>query len=156
MLNTSPIIVLVKLGILNEALKLFNEVEIPSGVLEEIERRKDKVYRELTKAISEGKVRVESVKRRLPRLGFGESSVILLALTKGRIAVLDDKRVRRLARELGLEVIGTLSILKKLYENGILAETPAMIHRHLIEVGFFIDKRLFDKVFYGMNDVERK
>ncbi len=104
---------MLNLGILNETLKLFNEVEIPSGVLEEIERRRDKVYRELTKAISEGKVRVESVKRRLPRLGLGESLVILLALTKGKIAVLDDKGARRLARELGLEVIGTLSILKK-------------------------------------------
>jgi len=31
-LNTSPIIVLVKLGILNKALSLFSEVEVPSGV----------------------------------------------------------------------------------------------------------------------------
>jgi len=118
-LNASPIIVLVKLGILNQALNLFCEVEVPSGVLEELERKKDEVYQELMRAIGEGGIRVEGFKKRLPRLGLGESSVILLALTRGKIAVLDDKQARRLARELGLEVIGTLSILKKLYENGV-------------------------------------
>jgi len=100
-------------------------------------------------AISEGRICIEGFKRRLPRLGLGESSAILLALTKDKIAVLDDRRARKLARELGLEVMGTLSILKKLYENGVLAETPNTIYRHLIEIGFYIDKRLFDKVFKG-------
>ena len=33
--NTSPIIVLAKLELLKEALNLFDEVEVPSGVLEE-------------------------------------------------------------------------------------------------------------------------
>jgi len=64
-----------------------------------------------------------------------------------KIGVLDDKRAWRPARELGLEVIGTLSIPKKLYENGVLAETLSTIYRHLIEIGFYIDMRLFDKVF---------
>lgn len=146
-LNTSPVIVLGKLGLLDKALSLFSEVEVPSGVLKELERKKDEVYQELTKAIDAGRIRIEDVERSLPRLGLGESSAILLALMRNKIVVLDDKRARRLARELGLEVIGTLSILKKLYENGILAETPSTIYRRLIEIGFYIDKKLFDKIF---------
>ena len=43
-LNTSPIIVLTRLNLLEEAIKLFDEVEIPRGVLKELERRKDDVY----------------------------------------------------------------------------------------------------------------
>jgi len=81
-LNTSPIIVLVKLGILNQALNLFCEVEVPSGLLEELEKKKDEVYQELMRAIGEGRIRVEGLKRRLPRLSLGESSAILLALTR--------------------------------------------------------------------------
>ena len=46
-LNTSPIIVLVKLGVLDEALNLFSEVEVPSGVLEELERKRNNVHWEL-------------------------------------------------------------------------------------------------------------
>jgi len=146
-LNTSPIIVLIKLRILNEALNLFSEVEIPSGVLEELERKKDEVYQALMEVIGEGRIRIEDVKKRIPRLGLGESSTIILALTKGKIAVLDDKKARELARELGLKVIGTLSILKKLYENGVLTGTPNTIYRHLIEIGFRVDKSLFDRIF---------
>jgi len=37
-LNASPIIVLVRLKVLNEALNLFSEVEVPSGVLEELDK----------------------------------------------------------------------------------------------------------------------
>ncbi len=146
-LNTLPIIVLVKLGLLGKALSLFSEAEVPSGVLEELKRKKNRVYQELTRAIDEGRIRVEDIKRKLPRLGLGESSAILLALMKDKIIVLDDKRARRLARELGLEVIGTLSILKKLYEEGILAETSSTIYRRLVEIGFYIDSKLFDKIF---------
>ena len=37
--------------------------------------------------------------------------------------------------------------LKKLYEEGALAETPSSIYRRLIELGFYIEKKLFDKIF---------
>ena len=146
-LNTSPIIVLGKLRVLDKALNLFSEVEVPSGVIEELGRKKDEVYWELTSLIDEGRIHIEDVKKEIPRLGLGESSAILLALTRDKIVVLDDKRARRLARELGLEVIGTLSILRKLHEEGVLVETPNAIYRRLIEIGFYIDKRLFDKIF---------
>jgi len=66
---------------------------------------------------------------------------------RNKIVVLDDKRTRRLARELGLETIGTLSIPKKLYEEDLLVKTPNAIYRRLVEIGFHIDKKLFDKVF---------
>lgn len=100
-----------KLGLLEKAFSLFSEVEIPHGVLEEVERKRDEVYQELTRLIAEGRIRVEKIRKRLPRLGLSESSAILLALVKNKIIVIDDKRARRLARELGLEVIGILSIL---------------------------------------------
>ena len=109
--------------------------------------RRDKIYQEPDRAIDEGRMHVKDVKIRLPRLGLGESSAIFLALTKGKIIVLDDKRARKLARELGLEVIGTISILRKLYEKGVLTETPSTIYRNLIELGFYIDKKSFDKIF---------
>jgi len=139
--------VLAKLELLEKALDLFSEIEVPSGVLEELKRKKDEVYQELTRAIDEGRVRIEDIRRRVPRLGLGESSAILLALMRSKIVVLDDKRARRLARELGLEVIGTLSIIKRLHEKGTLAETPSMVYRRLVEIGFYVDKSLFDKIF---------
>jgi len=66
---------------------------------------------------------------------------------KEKIAILDDKKARKLARELGLEIIGTLSILKKLYDEGLLKDAPNTLYRRLIEIGFYINKQIFDKVF---------
>jgi len=146
-LNTSPIIVLVRLGLLRKALDLFSDVEVPNGVLVEVRRKRNEVYQELMEVISEGRIRVGKVMKSFPRLGLGESSAISLALNEGKIVVLDDKRARKLARDLGLEVIGTLSILKKLYEKGVLAKQPSTIYRHLVEIGFYIDRKLFDKIF---------
>ena len=55
-LNTSPIIILTKLGVLERALDLFSEVEVPGGVLEELKRKKDEVYQKITRYINEGKI----------------------------------------------------------------------------------------------------
>ena len=95
--NSSPLIVLAKLGLLRQALKLSCEVEIPEVVLEEVSRKRDQAYEELDGLISEGLARVEHVGRALPRLGRGESEAILLALERGKIVVLDGKRARRLS-----------------------------------------------------------
>ncbi|MHA1593417.1 MAG: DUF3368 domain-containing protein [Candidatus Baldrarchaeia archaeon] len=146
-LNSSPIIVLARLGLLEDAINIFGEVEVPRGVLEEIERRKDEVYVEVTRLIKEGKIRVEEVRKQLPRLGLGESSAILLALMKEKIVVLDDKKARKLARDLGIEVIGTLSILKKLRDEGLLKETPNSLYKRLVEIKFYVDKEVFDRIF---------
>ena len=146
-LDSSPLIVLAKLGLLESITKVFNDTEVPQGVLEEISKKKNEVYAGIIKLIRQGKIRIENVKKKLPRLGLGESSAIFLALMKGKIVVLDDKKARKLARELGLEVIGTLSILKKLHNEGLLKDTPNTLYRRLIEIGFYIDKQIFDKIF---------
>ncbi len=146
-LNSSPLIALAKLGLLEKAISIFSEVEVPLGVLDEVEKKKDEAYAEIVKLIEKGRIRVENVRRKLPRLGLGESSAILLALMKEKILVLDDRKARRLAKDLGLEVIGTISVLKKLYEERILEETTDTLYNRLVEIGFYIDKKIFDKVF---------
>jgi len=146
-LDSSPLIVLAKLGLLESITKVFNDIEVPQGVLEEISKKKNEVYAGIIRLIRQGKIRIENVKKKLPRLGLGESSAIFLALMKGKIVILDDKKARKLARELGLEVIGTLSILKKLHDERLLKDTPNTLYRRLIEIGFYIDKQIFDKIF---------
>ncbi len=145
-LDTSPLIVLSKLGLLREGIELFGEVEIPTGVLKEIMRKDDDVRSEVLQYINEGLIKVEEREEEFPRIGLGESSVISLAFERKKMAVLDDKRARRIARELGLTVIGSLSILKKLMVEG--KKVPiSKLYSRLTEIGFYIDKRLFDKLF---------
>ncbi len=147
-LNTSPIIVLTKLGVLEDTIRhVFTDTEIPRGVLLELGRRRDEVYHAVLDLIGKGLLQVEEVSRSFPRLGLGESSAILVALERNKIVILDDKKARRLARELGLEVIGTLSVLRRLYEIGILKMNREQLYIRLLNTGFYIRKSIFDKIF---------
>lgn len=147
-LNTSPLIVLSKLGLLELALtELFYEAQIPQGVLSELGRKDDAVYHLVKDLVRRGLLKVEEVSVSFPRLGVGESSAILVALNKGKVAVIDDKRARRLARELGLEVIGTIAILRELYERGYLKMTIEELYIKLLDLGFYIKKDSYNKIF---------
>lgn len=54
-------------------------------------------------------------------LGLGESETISLALEKGAdFVVLDDKPARRLAAAIGLAVIGTVGVLMRAEEKGLV------------------------------------
>ena len=151
-LNTSPLIVLSKLGLLELALtELFSEAQLPLGVLSELGRKDDAVYHLVKDMVRRGLLKVEEVSVAFPRLGVGESSAILVALNKGKVVVLDDKRARRLARELGLEVIGTLAILRELYEQGYIKMTIEELYIKLLDLGFYIKRDIYNKIFNNKN-----
>ncbi len=147
-LNTSPIIVLSRLGYLRKALQLiFEDAEIPKGVLTELERKKDSLLEDVARLVDEGLIKIEDFVKAYPRLGIGESSAIHLAYEKRKVVVLDDRRARRMARELGLDVIGTLSLLRRLHELGELETSPEELYMHLTRLGFYVSRHVFEKVF---------
>ncbi|MEB2836296.1 MAG: DUF3368 domain-containing protein [Desulfurococcales archaeon] len=151
-LNTSPLIVLSKLGLLELALtELFYEAQLPRGVMSELERKNDAVYHLVKDLVRRGLLKVEEVSVSFPRLGVGESSAILVALNKGKVAVLDDKKARRLARELGLEVIGSIAILRELYEQGYIKMTIEELYIKLLNLGFYIKRDIYNKIFKNKN-----
>ena len=56
-------------------------------------------------------------------LGLGESSVIALALeTRNPLIILDDKRARVYAKNLGLDYIGVIGLLRIGYKKGIIRD----------------------------------
>ena len=61
-------------------------------------------------------------------IGPGESSVISLALeTENSLLIIDDRRARQFALDLGLDIIGTLGLLIRAYENGIIPDIDSII-----------------------------
>jgi len=126
---------------------VFEDAEIPKGVLDEIMRKHDNVTTEVTRLIKEGLLKVEDVVRTYPKLGMGESSAIHLAYLKGKVVVLDDKKARGLARELGLVVIGTLSLLRRLHELDELDLSPDELYIRLVKMGFRVSRHAFEKAF---------
>jgi len=81
-----------------------------------------------------------------PALGAGESEAIALALeVKADLILLDDKAARRLALTLGLPLLGTLGLLLKAKDLGLIKEIrPKLIA--LRSLPFHIGPRLFEAV----------
>jgi len=90
-------------------------------------------------------VDVEKVKL-LYELEQGEAEVIILAKEKGIKQVMIDEKIARLqAKILGLEVIGTLSLLLKAKKRGIVSAIKPLIIK-MIENGIWIK----EEIVYGI------
>jgi predicted nucleic acid-binding protein len=69
-------------------------------------------------------------------IDLGEASSIALALeTRNPLLILDDRRARQFALNFGLEITGTLGLIIRAYEKGIIQDIDSII-ASLREVGF--------------------
>ena len=153
--NSSPIIFLTKLGIIEAASDLFDRIDIPSLVYSEIRRKPDasaKAVEDLIKArqnVSVLKAENERFVNALGRrLGKGEAEAIALSIETGAdLVILDDHAARVEAMRLGLSVKGTLGIVRRLMEKRAFESDLEELFINLKAMGFRIKAELFWKIF---------
>ena len=141
--NSSPLIALAAIGRLDLAASLFHSVSIPPAVAAEIapsipNRPTWLQLRPLTGPLPSSVVR--------PALGHGEREAIALALElrPGHIVV-DDLPARRLARALGLRVVGTLGILLVAKHRGLIDRVRPSLD-DLVKNSFFVGPDLYEEL----------
>jgi predicted nucleic acid-binding protein len=82
-------------------------------------------------------------------LGKGEASSIALALEiKSSLLILDEKKGRKIAEELGIEIIGSLGVLIKAKDKGIIKsikEVLALIEKTNFRISEAIKKKLLNE-----------
>lgn len=110
--------------------KLFEDVYVPESVYYEgvekakkskrVERIKRSVEAGLIKVIIPGKSDLEIAGRFQRTLGLGERDTIAIGLSKRCLVATDDSKPRKVAKELGLSVIGSLGILRLAYKKGLI------------------------------------
>ncbi|WP_258083772.1 DUF3368 domain-containing protein [Thermococcus thermotolerans] len=130
--NTSPLIGLSNIGKLEILRELFGEVFVPPAVVREFGETlpewvvvKHPGDRPLVTALSK-------------LLGDDESEAMALALELGAdFLILDDLKARKIAKELGINVIGTAGILLLAKKRGVVEEVKPLL-RELVEKGFRI------------------
>ena len=82
------------------------------------------------------------------RLGKGEAEAIVLAIERdANLVILDDHVARMEAIRLGLEVKGTLGIVKRLIELGRFKTDLKELYYRLRALGFRIKEGLFWEIF---------
>jgi len=130
--NTSPLIGLSNIGKLEILHEVFGKVFIPPAVRREFGEELPE-WIEVTSPENQPLVSALS-----KLLGAGESEAIALAIELGAdFLILDDLKARKIARELGVNVIGTAGVLLVAKKRGVVDEVKPLLTL-LVEKGFRI------------------
>jgi len=159
-LNSSVIIALSTLGYLNKLKQIFKEILIAKAVYEEICIKGHGLIgeRELLEAVKNNIIIVKDVKNRLlvnallDPLAMGEAETITLASEeRADHIVIDDKLARRRTKSMKLNVIGTLRILRLMYDAKLIDKHELIkALEKLKETGFRISEDITNRVLRGL------
>jgi len=123
-------------------------------VREEILRKFDKASDKLQTLLKSNKVKVIEVKNvrmieaLCRKLGRGESEAIVAAVEiSADLIILDDRAARVEALSVGLTVRGTLGIIKRLMDLGMIRYELDELYQDLSEMKFRVTKSIFDGIF---------
>ena len=152
--NSSPLIFLSGIDIIDKALDLFSEVFVPSQVQAEIMAKEDVASEKLASLTASKRVIIVQAKNTrmvdaiCRRLGKGESEAIVTAIeVTADMVALDDRAARIEAMTLGLNVKGTLGIIKKLMDIGIAEYELERLYQELSALSFRVSRTIFDEIF---------
>ena len=152
--NTTPLIALSEIGKLDILKKLYGEIFIPDAVLNEV--KTEPAFSEVRNFADW--IHVEGVQDRSQekifrsRLHAGEVEVMLLALqSDADLVILDDMLARKTAKYMGLTVSGTLGVLLKAKERGIITKVEPVMEE-LIQNGLYVSKDIQRSVLKLANE----
>ena len=138
--DTSSLIALEKVGLLNILCDLYSEVLVPESVVREFG------------TIGLPCLSVRRVASNLLELlitdlnlGKGEAEAITLASETGYKIVVDDSKARRVAQNMGLKITGTIGILLRAERSGLIESAEKKV-RELKTKGFYISDELLERM----------
>jgi predicted nucleic acid-binding protein len=153
--NSSPLIFLARLDYLETFVDSVDDFYLPEFVSAEIKAKQDNEREYIQRLINDNQIEVRTVNlislanSLNARLGKGESEAIALATElQADYVILDDFAARKEAMRLGLNVRGTLAIIRKLNKDGkIVIENLDELYQRLMEINFRIKRAVFDSIF---------
>lgn len=153
--NTTPILSLLKINKLDLLKELYGKVTVPSAVYQEIEKGKKKPYYQDLKQVAW--IEIENIKNPDSRAFFvdlddGEAEVLILAKEQNAdLVVMDEIMGREYAKQLGFNLTGTLGILLKAKDKGLINSLREIL-TELIEKGTWLNPKLISKVIKLSNE----
>lgn len=154
--NTTPLISLLKVDKLEILRNLYKELFIPYEVYREIQAGKNKEYYvDLTKIewIRIIKIQNEKSLSFFLDLDKGEAEAIVLANEMDAdLIILDETLGRFHAKHIGLKVTGTIGILLKAKENGIIDKIKPILDE-FIEKGIWLSEKLIQQTLTKASEI---
>jgi predicted nucleic acid-binding protein len=140
--DTSCLIGLTNIGLLDVLQQLFETVTITSEVAAEYGEPLPSWI--CTQAVNDASKTLAYSRF----IDLGESSAIALAMeADNALLIVDDLQARQFAMSLGLEITGTLGILIRAYNNGIVTDLHTAISK-LKKIGFHLPSNI-DQLIQG-------
>ena len=152
--NTTPLISLLKLNHLEILQELYTHVHIPMAVFNEIELGKKKgYYKDLSEIdwISIVEIQDSLAVKYFLDLDDGEAEAIVLATElKADLILLDEKLGRFHAKHVGLKVTGTIGVLMRAKEKGLVAKLKPLLDE-LTDKEVWISEKLKQDILKPVN-----
>ena len=154
--NSTPIIALAEIGQLEILKQVYEEVTIPIAVRDEV-TVKDTHLLDACDWIKVVPITNITAKEMFTSaLHDGEVEVMLLAKEiDADLAIIDDGLARKHAKYLGLNITGTLGILLRAKDSGIINELRPILN-DLVSTGFYISDDVRDEVLRIAGELRRK
>ena len=122
MTNTTPLITLAGVWLLDLLPLLYDKVWAPRIVLDEYQAKAPPTEPDLAQATWLTVVDAVIIDPTLPLLDVGEAAALSLAQTiRARLILLDERKARRIAARIGLQVAGTLAVLLRAKQQRLIA-----------------------------------
>ena len=155
-LDSSAIIALSQLRYWKYLNQILDEILVPQAVFEEIcvKGRGLPGDAELRRLMNKGLVAVRKIRNRLlvdamlDPLALGEAEVLALAIEENAdYVVIDDKMARMRARNMGLKVIGTLRVLRMIFDAKLIDKNEFIRALETLKnIGFRISDKIIERV----------
>lgn len=147
--NTTPILSLLKINKLPLLKELYGKIIIPNAVFQEIETGREKQYYQdlsLLSWIDIMEIKDSASKTSFDELDDGEAEVLILAKEqKADLVLMDEIMGRKFARQLDFNLTGTIGVLLKAKENGIISSVTELLSE-LTEKGTWLNPKLISRV----------
>jgi len=159
--DSSPLIHLAKIEALELISRLYSRILIPPAVWREVVEESDgrPGAVEMEKAVAAGWMVKQAAKNETlvvalrQTLDNGEAEAVALATELHPESVLlDDKLARQMARRLGVVVTGTIGVLLRAKQLGLIVELRPLIARLQSEGGYYIDPGLIEKALLAAGE----
>lgn len=146
--NSTPLILLSKIGKLNFLKSLFKTIIIPEAIKKEV-LKEDKIDSIVTrKAIEDGWIIIKNPKdNRDLQLGEGENAAINLARENHDSLIIDDALGIKAAQEFKIKTLRTTTIIFMTVKKKLINREQAVdIINELIENGYYISNEYYAKI----------
>ncbi len=153
--NSSPLIFLSRLDFLELFLQYDYQFYVPEVVIKEINAKQDEASNYVNVVVTNNSLIVKQINLFSlansinERLGRGEAEAIALATElQSDYIILDDFAARREAMRLGLNVKGTLAIIRKMMaDDKVKIDDLDQFYQQLLKIKFRVKRSIFEAIF---------